>query len=236
MQRVQAHLVECGFPCPRPLGVRGRATLEEWNDDGDYLDAHAPPVRRVLAQNLAELFRLASELLPLACMEYFPPEDGPLWRGPHNVLFDFEATARGAEWIDEIAQAAKPLRDSRVGDLVIGHGDWTVKHFRFRGLRPTVIYDWDSLNTDFETVFVGNTAAAFTYTERLPVDVWPTVSEARAFFADYENARGRPFTRDERTATQAAAVYSRAYCTRCTHAVGKETSSLGLRDYAEMFL
>src|SRR5439155_5202776 len=121
VQRVQAHLVECGFPCPRPLGVRGRATLEEWNDDGDYLDAHAPPVRRVLAQNLAELFRLASELLPLACMEYFPPEDGPLWRGPHNVLFDFEATARGAEWIDEIAQAATPLRDSRVGDLVIGH-------------------------------------------------------------------------------------------------------------------
>jgi hypothetical protein len=23
------------------------------------------------------------------------------------------------------------------GQLVIGHGDWTVKHFRFDGLRPT---------------------------------------------------------------------------------------------------
>jgi hypothetical protein len=26
---------------------------------------------------------------------------------------------------------------------VIGHGDWTVKHFRFDGLDPTVVYDWD---------------------------------------------------------------------------------------------
>ena len=26
VQRVQAHLFERGFPCPRPLGVRGRAT------------------------------------------------------------------------------------------------------------------------------------------------------------------------------------------------------------------
>ena len=38
------------------------------------------------------------------------------------------------------------------------------------------------------------------------------------------------------TATQAAAVYSRAYGTRCTHAVAKETSSLQLRDFAETFL
>ena len=237
VQRVQAHLFERGFPCPRPLGVHGRATLEQWHDEGDYLDAHAPPVRRVMAKQLAELFRLTHELLPLAGMEpYLPSPDGPLWPAPHNVLFDFEATTRGAEWIDEIAQAAKLLRDTRVGDLVIGHGDWTVKHFRFRGLRPIVIYDWDSLNADFETIFVGNTAATFTYSEHLPVDIWPTVGESNAFLADYENARGRPFTMEERAATRAASVYSRAYCTRCTHAVGKETSSMQLRDFAEAFL
>src|SRR5262245_42475897 len=33
IQRVQAHLAARGFPCPRPLGVRGRASLEEWRDD-----------------------------------------------------------------------------------------------------------------------------------------------------------------------------------------------------------
>jgi hypothetical protein len=238
VQRVQAHLVERGFPSPRPLGVRdGRATLEEWRDDGVYLDAHEPAVRKVVAEHLAELFRLTKELQPLAGMvQYVEPPDPPLWPRPHNVLFDFEATASGAEWIDEIARAAKAVRNKQVGQLVIGHGDWTVKHFRFRGLRPTVIYDWDSLNTDFETVFVGNAAATFTYTEHLPVVFWPNVSEARAFLSDYEKARQRELTAEERAAARAAAVYSRGYAARCTHAVGKDTSALELREYAEAFL
>jgi hypothetical protein len=237
IQRVQAHLLDRGFPCPRPLGVRSRATLEEWRDEGLYLDAHEASVRHIMAQKLAELFRLTQELQPLAGMDpFYPPPDGPLWPRPHNVLFDFEATARGAEWIDEIAQAAKSHRDSRVGKVVIGHGDWTVKHFRFEGLRPIVIYDWDSLGTDFETIFVGNAAATFTYTEHLPVAVWPTVSEARAFLEDFEEARGRPFTLEERAATRAAAVYSRGYATRCTHAVGKDTSGMELPAYARAFL
>jgi hypothetical protein len=105
-----------------------------------------------------------------------------------------------------------------------------------RRLRPTVIYDWDSLNTDFETVFVGGAAATFTYTERLPVEVWPSVAEAHAFFEEYEDARGTPFTPAEAAAARGAAVYTRAYSTRCTHAVGKDTAGLALRQYAESFL
>jgi hypothetical protein len=236
VQRVQAHLVERGFPCPEPLGVRGAATLERWTDEGDYRDAHDPAVRRVLARYLARLCSLTRPLQPLEGLgPYFPSPDGPLWPVPHNVLFDFEATAAGAEWIDEVARAAKPLRDARVGELVIGHGDWTVKHVRFAGLRPTIVYDWDSLNTDYETVFVGNSAACFTYTEHLPVEVWPTATEAQAFLADYEQARGRPFTADERRAAGAAAVYSRAYSARCTHAVEKDAKALGLEEYAAAF-
>jgi hypothetical protein len=237
VQRVQAHLFERRFPCPRPLGVRGSATLERWLDDGVYRDAHNPAVRGVLARYLARLFPLTQKLQPLEGLEpFFPRADGPLWPAPHNVLFDFEATAAGAEWIDEIARAAKPLRDAGVGELVIGHGDWTVKHFRFAGLRPTVIYDWDSLNTDYETVFVGNSAASFTYTEHLTVEVWPTASEAQAFLADYEWERGRPFTPDERRAAGAAAVYSRAYSARCTHAVGKDARAMWLEEHADAFL
>jgi hypothetical protein len=152
------------------------------------------------------------------------------------VLFDFEATAAGADWIDEIAREAKPLREAGVGELVIAHGDWTVKHFRFAGLRPTIVYDWDSLNTDYETIFVGNSAACFTYTEHLPVEVWPTATEAQAFLADYEQARGRPFTPEERRAAWAAAVYSRAYSARCTHAVCKDARAMQLEEYAETFL
>jgi hypothetical protein len=237
VQRVQAHLCERGFPCARPLGVRGRATLEEWRDKGEYRHARERGVRQAIAAHLATLFGLTAELQPLAGMEpFFPPPGGPLWPRPHNVLFDFEATSAGGEWIDEIAGTAKALRDAHAGRLVIGHGDWTVKHFRFDGLRPTVVYDWDSLNTDFETVFVGGSAATFTYTEHLPVRLWPTAAEARAFLADYERARGEPFTREERAAARAAAVYSRAYSARCTQAVGKDASRMELREYAAAFL
>jgi hypothetical protein len=237
VQRVQAHLVERRFPCPEPLGVRGAATVERWNSRGGYRDAHDAAVRRVLARYLARLFSLTHGLQPLPGLEpFFPRPDGPLWPVPHNALFDFEATAAGAEWIDEIARAAKPLRDAGTGRLAIGHGDWTVKHFRFAGLQPTVIYDWDSLSTDHETVFVGNAAASFTYTEHLPVEVWPTAAEARAFLADYERARERPFTAEERRAAGAAAVYSRAYSARCTHAVGKSATAMQLEAFAESFL
>jgi hypothetical protein len=237
VQRVQAHLVERRFPCPQPLGVRGAATLERWADEGVYRDAHDPAVRRVVARYLARLVPLTRPLRPLAGLgPYFPSPDGPLWPVPHNALFDFEATASGADWIDEIAREAKPLRDAGCGELVIGHGDWTVNHFRFAGLRPTIVYDWDSLNTDYETVFVGNSAASFTYTEHLPVEVWPTASEASAFLADYEQERERPFTADELRAARAAAVYSRAYSARCTHAVGKDARGMQLEEYADAFL
>jgi hypothetical protein len=210
VQRVQAYLVERRFPCPRPLGVRGIATLERWFDDGVYRDAHNPAVRGVVACYLARLFPLTRKQ-PLAGFEpFFPPADGPLWPVPHNVLFDFEATAAGAEWIDEIAWAAKPLRDPGAAELVIGHGDWTVNHFRFASLRPTVVYDWDSLNIGLETVFVGNSAASFTYTGHLPVEIWPTPSEAQAFLAEYERERGRPFTPDERRGPGAAGGYAPA--------------------------
>jgi hypothetical protein len=237
VQRVQAYLVERGFPCPQPLGVRGTATLERWADKGVYRDAHDPAVRRVVARYLARLFVLTRPLRPLAGLEpFFPPPDGPLWPVPHNVLFDFEATAAGAEWIDEIAREAKPLRDAGAGELVIGHGDWTVKHFRFAGLRPTIVYEWDSLNTDYETIFVGLAADSFTYTEHLPVEVWPTLSETRAFLADYEQERERPFTAEELRAVRAATVYSRAYGARCTHAVGKDARAMQLEEFAAAFL
>jgi hypothetical protein len=237
VQHVQAHLFEAGFPCPQPLGVRGRATLERWFDDGLYRDAHEPEVRRVIAEYLALLLRLTRDLQPVDGLEpFFPRAPGPLWPVPHNVLFDFEATAAGAEWIDEIARAAKPRRDAHVGEVVIGHGDWTVKHFRFDGLRPTVVYDWDSISTNYETVVVGGAAATFTYTDRLPVSVWPTVKEASAFFEDYESARVHPFSVEERRAAHAAAVYSRAYSARCTHAIGKDARTMWLGDYADAFI
>jgi hypothetical protein len=74
------------------------------------------------------LLLATAELEPIAVLEpFFPRTSDRLWPVPHNVLFDFEATRRGGEWIDEIAQTAKQRRDDDLGRLVIGHHDWVVK-------------------------------------------------------------------------------------------------------------
>ena len=237
MQQVQEHLWRHGFPAPRPLGVRGRATLEEWREDGVHRDAHEPAIRRALAHQLLQLTRLARGVRPAADLTpFFPRAGGPLWPQQHNVLVDFVATAHDAAWIDEIARTAKEQRDAGDGDIVIAHHDWTVGHVRFRELRPAMVYDWDSLSNDFEPVFVGEAAAHFTYTEHLDVALWPTVDETFMFIADYERARSAPFTRDEQATAAAAAVYARAYRTRCVHALGDDATELGLTEYAASLL
>ena len=232
IQEVQDHLWRYGFPCPRPLGVRGRATLEEWREDGEQRDAHEPAVRRRIAALLVRLVQLTRDLRPSADLPpFFPRAGGPLWPEPHNVLFDFDATASGAEWIEEIALSARTRRDVGGSDIVIAHHDWTAKHVRFAELRPAVVYDWDSLSIDHEPVFVGNAAAHFTYEDTLP-----TADESLLFIADYDRARSTPFTRREQAVAAAAAVYGRAYTARCWHALGGEASELQLPEYAAILL
>jgi hypothetical protein len=233
VQEVQEHLWRYGFPAPRPLGVRGRATLEEWRDDGVQRNGHEPDVRRLLARELVRLVSLARGVRPSAALPpFFPGPGGPLWPEPHNVLFDFDTTATGAEWIDEIARSARERRDVGGSAVVIGHHDWTAKHVRFAGITATAVYDWDSTSIDFEPVFVGNAAAHFTY----DAEPLPTVDEAFQFIADYERARPSPFTRQEQAAVWAAAVYARAYTARCWHALGGDTASLQLPEYAAALL
>jgi hypothetical protein len=222
IQSVQRALADGGFPAPRPLGRTGFVTWEEWLDDGAFRDAHEPPVRRALAGALA----------------FFPLGDGALWPVPHNALFDFEASAAGAEWIDDIARAAKELRDVDAGREVVGHTDWSVKHFRFdEALRPTVLYDWDSVSTDREPRIVGSAMASFTYTEEVEVaSLWPSPDESRAFLAEYEEARGAPFDEAERRSAHGAAVYLGAYAARCGWAYARSVNRPALEALANALL
>jgi hypothetical protein len=229
IQEVQEHLWRYGFPCPRPLGVRGHGTLEEWRDEGQHRDAHEPEARRSLAQLLVRLVALTRAVRPAVDLPpFFPRPGGPLWPAPHNALLDFDATAAGAEWIDEIAGAARAQRDAGGGDVVIAHHDWTAKHVRWAGIKPTVVYDWDSISIGYEPLFVGEAASHFTW----DVEPLPTVDEALMFIADYERSRPSPFTRTEQATAAAAAVYGRAYTTRCVHALGGDTAALQLPEYA----
>jgi hypothetical protein len=238
VQQVQAALADAGFPAPRPLGHRGPVTWEEWLDDGEFRDAHEPDVRRAMARELVRFHRLARETGLRPRNSFLRPAGG-LWGKPHNALFDFEATAGGAGWIDEIGAAARVVVDACAGDEVVGHADWSAKHLRFdASLHATALYDWDSVTTDREPALVGNAAGSFTYTEELGREIvmWPTVDESFAFVADYEAERGAPFAVGGRAAAYAACVYLRAYAARCHHAVGGDARDTGLAELAEALL
>ena len=149
MHRVQDHLALKGFPCPRPLlgpepfGI-GFATVDEFIGVGEHRNAHEPEVRRAMASKLAWQIQLASgftDLESLSRGDELP--DYALWPRPHNALFDFEATTEGAEWIDAFARRARSARSQTAGRIVVGHRDWSVKHFRFTGEKVRVVYDWE---------------------------------------------------------------------------------------------
>ncbi len=110
-----------------------RLTFDQLVEAGEFADAHEPEIRREMARALARLIELASEvpqeaLAPLGGPWW--PEDG-LWPPPHNALFDFEATAAGAGWIDEIAREAKRIVESTPIGTVVSHGDWSANQMRF---------------------------------------------------------------------------------------------------------
>jgi hypothetical protein len=222
---VQGHLSGVGFPCPAPLGGpvamgRGLATLEELIERGPHRDGHEPTVRRAMAEALWALVDKSRGFAANGDLGAGPlrsPPPGKLWPTPHDARFDFERTAAGAEWIDAIARAARERLDAAAGEVVVGHTDWSVKHFAFRGDRVAAIYDWDSVAVDLEPVIVGEAVHAFPATWYIETAVAPTPDEAAAFVAEYEAARGTPFTGPEMDTVRAAADYSMAYSARCAH-------------------
>lgn len=224
VQRVQRHLADQGFPCPRPVGEPARmlelpATVEEHVGDGEHRDAHDPAVRRTMAAALARLVRLAGEVDDVEPLGegWTVHSEESLWGKPHNALFDFEATAVGAEWIDRLAASARA--EHRPGRRVLAHADWSVKHFRFRGPDVHTIYDWDSLTLDSEPSLVAGAAVHFPYTETFDVPRVASLDELRAFVAEYEQERPTPFSPEETRSIAAAAVLALAYTARCEHAL-----------------
>jgi hypothetical protein len=239
---VQRYLADHDYPCPRPLigpmpiGY-GHATVEELVDTGTYADAHHPTIRRLMAEKLAQLANLTQDIKNISGLQSTAlgrrlPE-GVLWPTPHNRIFDFEATTSGAEWIDALARKARQELAHGVGEMVISHSDWSVKHFRFQNEKVRIIYDWDSLALDRETVIVGEAARGFTMTWHLDVLITPSQNEALAFVKEYETFRGKTFTGDERATIAAAATYALAYGARCEHCIDPRTGNFPAGSHRE---
>jgi hypothetical protein len=247
-RNVTRHLAANGFPCPAPIGrimSIGDAWLaaETFLDAGAPGDARVPSVRASLAAGLARMVDLArgfarDSAFKCAWITALPEER--VFPKPHSPLFDFEATHAGAEWIDDLARAARAV--GRSGERVIGHFDWRVEHARFDGSALVATFDWDSLHAELEPIVVGASAHAFTADwERKEIEPAPSIEDVRAYVADYESARGKAFEAFERRALAASWVYSTAYTARCNHASGLAPGGRGdfrpiLREHGERAL
>ncbi len=223
--QVQEYLANQGFPAPQiilPPIYHGNtlASIETLLDAGENCDAHDLSVRRAMAIGLAQQIQLAQPLGNLPDLPLSRFQSMPLWDKPHNALFDFERTAKGAEWIDAIAERAKAEYSSADYPLQIGHMDWSVKNMRFYHGKLSAVYDWDSLRLENELVILGNALKGFLTTWYVNVkSMVPTPDEIGLFIQEYESARGQAFTRVEQQTIRAAFVYSMAYTARCEHAI-----------------
>lgn len=222
---VQGALAGHGFPAPGVLTEvsalgPGWAVAMAYNRAGMSTDVRVPGVRRAMAAGLAGFLAEAEAVrgvdgLPL--MEL--PTDEAIWPEPHNALFDFPSTMRGAEWIDEIARTLLVTLRSAESRMVVGHCDWSGNNMRMGPHGIAVLYDWDSVFRDRETFIVGHAAAHFPVNWDLDVPEVPTPDEMHGFIHEYAAARGCAFTTAELEELSARATYSRAYKARCEHAI-----------------
>ncbi|HEY2749642.1 MAG TPA: hypothetical protein VGL86_33710, partial [Polyangia bacterium] len=199
--RVQMHLASRGIYAttvcggPAPIG-RTVATVEAYVTSGVTRDGRDPAVRAGLARSLHAIVE--------ACR--------PLVAGS-SLLGHYLVCPHDDEATDELARAAR-ARMQPAGEIVIGHGDWRVQQVLFDGDRVVAAHDWVSLCKEREPALIGFTAFAFCVDwSRTPVPVTP-LDDARAFVVDYEAARGRAFTADERRLCGAVFAYSYAYMAR----------------------
>jgi hypothetical protein len=183
---VQQALARVGFPCPGPLAgpepLEGSlVTAEQFVGGGERLAVGADSAER-FAGLLAELVALAPPVSAVPSLAPSPPwvgfdHDAPgLWPTADDRDEDLNAHP-GPEWLDETAVRVR----GRLAELqlpqVVGHGDWESQNIRWRGRRPWVVHDWDSVVAQPEAAIAGQAAA-----------VWPPrpVAQAR------RPASGRP--------------------------------------------
>jgi hypothetical protein len=222
-QTVQSHLAASGFPCPEPVLAAtelhgGVAVVEQLLDHGTPANGHHPWIRREMAAGLAKQVDLCRGFVGLGGLGpplVTTPLPGQLWPGAQDHTFASAARARGTEWIDELAGAARATLAAADDEIVIAHSDWRSEHVRFKRAKIVATFDWESLAVGPEAAMLGQIAHTLTIDFGIKQKRrMPTLRDFRAFVAAYESARGRDFTTAQRKTIDAAWVYSTAYNAR----------------------
>lgn len=224
LTRLQADLAASGAPVPASLAGpvalgNGWLTVEELLP-GRPADGYDPAVRRGMAVALHRFVEGARGHAgePWIGGWLGEPEIDDLWPEPHDLRFDFPATAAGAEWIDEVARVARAALTGTSLHEVVGHLDWRVQNLGFTGTEVTAVYDWDSVGLVPEAALVGSASVIHPADFRLELrDPMPTLEQVDGFVADYEAARGTPFDEQERAVLEAGQRWVTAFGARCQH-------------------
>ncbi len=246
VQGVQRLLVADGFPAPMPLAgpaalASGLAFAEELHDVGVVPNGHLPEDRREMAAGLARLVDACDAVDPAswadlalgrpAWANYSSKE---LWPVPHRPDVDMAAAGEGSETLDELARLSKRVLCA-AGDerLIIGHTDWEAQNLRFENDRLVMVYDWDSLVVERESVIVGLASAVFCGRSETGLGDVPTEAEQDAFLAEYQNAAAHEFTAAEQTVALAAASWVTAYNARFQFSAWRRPPEEGGRSHLD---
>jgi hypothetical protein len=226
MQDVQRAALRLGLPVPEPLTGpeplgASLATADAALLEGRHPNLLSPSDRIAAAMGFVD-FTEALRGVPDDVAANRPPSERSvpaLYPVPHSPLFDFDATARGAEWIDELAHEAKTEMDRLDADVLLAHMDWRAENLRVSGDRVVGVYDCDAIRREREAVAVGEVAASHTIDWSDPLGPYfASGSECIEFARTIETARGRPFSNEEWSVIRAGIVYAWCYTSRCEHA------------------
>jgi hypothetical protein len=129
-----------------------------------------------------------------------------LWPEPDDLDADLN-DYKEPGWLDEIAERVRARLRADDNPRLIGHGDWWGPNLRWLDGQLHAVFDWDSLVYASEAAIAGAAAAEF-------ADEWPdvtTLEDTERFIAEYEVARGRPWTSGEREICWAAGLWLMAF-------------------------
>ena len=231
VQTVQRTVVEAGVAAPLPLvppaPIRPGgplATADSFVADPGLTDGRAPGAARAAAIALAVATR-ATRHLPSTTIAAHPMHTpaGQLYPTPHSPVFDFEATADGAEWIDDHARAAREVLDvpGAGGPPVLIHQDWCSRNVRVVDGVVVAAYDWDSVSRVPVARAAGHAAILWPCTGEQGMPDPSTAEELDAFLDAFADGWGQ-LTAADRHVAHASARYSLAYLARCEHAIGRK--------------
>jgi hypothetical protein len=237
VQAVQKTLAVQGFPCPEPVlsptplsgAATALVTAETVLADPGMRPLSGAQDRAASAQGLAtQIACCPPGRFPALASHPLATTADRLYPQPHSPLFDFQATAAGAEWIDRFALRAKNSRDADRSSPVAAHMDWSARNLRIHHNQVVAVYDWDSVALATESAAVGQAAITWSVTSEPGGSTFPDVEEVAKFVCDYEQATGRKLSSLQWKAAGASAAWLLAYTARCEHAL--KTAGIGRPD------